>query len=56
MEHHADVAVVPFVGQWSDVGSWNAVADLTPADEQGNRIDGQGHALQARNTYMSHPG
>ena len=56
MEHHADVAVVPFVGQWSDVGSWNAVAELTPADSQGNRIDGQGHALQARNTYIHAPG
>jgi mannose-1-phosphate guanylyltransferase/mannose-6-phosphate isomerase len=56
MEHHTDVAVVPFVGQWSDVGSWNAVADLTPADEQGNRIDGQGHTLAARNTYIHAPG
>lgn len=56
MEHHPDVAVVPFLGQWSDVGSWNAVADLTPADPQGNRINGQGHALQARNTYIHAPG
>lgn len=56
MEHHADVAVVPFVGQWSDVGSWNAVADLTPADGAGNRIDGQGHVLRARNTYIHAPG
>ncbi len=56
MEHHADVAVVPFVGQWSDVGSWNAVADLTPADAEGNRIDGQGHTLAARNTYIHAPG
>ncbi len=56
MEHHADVAVVPFAGQWSDVGSWNAVADLTPADGAGNRIAGQGHAMAARNTYIHAPG
>jgi mannose-1-phosphate guanylyltransferase/mannose-6-phosphate isomerase len=56
MEHHDNVAVVPFEGQWSDVGSWNAVAELTPADEQGNRITGQGHALHARNTYIHAPG
>lgn len=56
MEHHADVAVVPFAGQWSDVGSWNAVAELTPADDQGNRVAGQGHALAARNTYIHAPG
>ena len=49
------IAVLPFNGQWSDVGSWNAVADLSPADEQGNRIDGQGLALQATNTYIHAP-
>jgi mannose-1-phosphate guanylyltransferase / mannose-6-phosphate isomerase len=52
MERHKDLVVVPFVGQWSDVGSWNAVADLTLPDAQGNRIDGQGHALLARNTFI----
>jgi mannose-1-phosphate guanylyltransferase/mannose-6-phosphate isomerase len=29
MEPHDNVAVVPFQGQWSDVGSWNAVAELS---------------------------
>lgn len=56
MEHHTDVAVVPFEGQWSDVGSWNAVAELTPADADGNRITGQGHTLGAHNTYIHAPG
>jgi mannose-1-phosphate guanylyltransferase/mannose-6-phosphate isomerase len=56
MEPHDNVAVVPFQGQWSDVGSWNAVAALTAADEAGNRITGQGHALQARNTFIHAPG
>lgn len=55
MEPHDDVAVVPFQGQWSDVGSWNAVADLAPADEAGNRVRGQGHALQSRNTFIHAP-
>jgi mannose-1-phosphate guanylyltransferase/mannose-6-phosphate isomerase len=32
MEHHDNVAVLPFAGAWSDVGSWNAVAELTDAD------------------------
>uniref|UniRef100_UPI00356449E4 cupin domain-containing protein n=1 Tax=Hydrogenophaga sp. TaxID=1904254 RepID=UPI00356449E4 len=56
MEHHANVAVVPFQGQWSDVGSWNAVADLTPPDDEGNRIHGHGHALKAKNTFIHAPG
>lgn len=55
MEHFAEVAVVPFKGQWSDVGSWNAVADLTPADAEGNRIEGKGIALHAHNTFVHAP-
>jgi mannose-1-phosphate guanylyltransferase/mannose-6-phosphate isomerase len=55
LEHHDKVAKVPFVGQWSDVGSWNAVAELTPADEKANRIHGLGRMLQASNTYIYAP-
>lgn len=55
LEHHKNVAVVPFAGAWSDVGSWNAVADLTPADDQGNRIDGLGLAVQSQRTYIHAP-
>ena len=55
LEHHGRVAVVPFSGAWSDVGSWTAVADLTVPDEVGNRIDGQGLALHASNTYIHAP-
>ena len=55
MEHHANVAMLPFASAWSDVGSWNAVADLTPADGQGNRIHGQGLALLSNNTFVHAP-
>lgn len=55
MEHFAQVAVVPFKGQWSDVGSWNAVADLTPADKEGNRVEGKGITLHAQNTFVHAP-
>jgi mannose-1-phosphate guanylyltransferase/mannose-6-phosphate isomerase len=56
MEHFAQVAVVSFKGQWSDVGSWNAVADLTTADAQGNRVEGKGITLHAQNTFVHAPG
>jgi mannose-1-phosphate guanylyltransferase/mannose-6-phosphate isomerase len=56
MEKFAQVAAVPFKGQWSDVGSWNAVADLTPSDAQGNRVEGKGITLHARNTFVHAPG
>ena len=55
MEHHANVAVLPFASAWSDVGSWNAVADLTPVNPDGNRINGQGLALHAKNTFVHAP-
>lgn len=55
MEHFDKVAVVPFKGAWSDVGSWNAVANLSPADSEGNRINGQGLAVQSTNTYINAP-
>ena len=52
MERHADMAVVPFSGAWSDVGSWNAVADLTLPDASGNRVEGQGLTIEATKTYI----
>jgi mannose-1-phosphate guanylyltransferase/mannose-6-phosphate isomerase len=55
MERHEKVSVVPFTGQWSDVGSWNAVAELTPPDANQNRIAGHGVAIDARNTYIHAP-
>jgi mannose-1-phosphate guanylyltransferase/mannose-6-phosphate isomerase len=52
MEKAPNVAVVPFVAAWSDVGSWNAVAELTGADASGNRIHGNGHVLHAKDTFI----
>lgn len=55
MEHEHNIAVVPFDGAWSDVGSWNAVSELAVADGRGNRIDGQGLAMDADDTYIHAP-
>lgn len=55
MERHDGVVVFPFHGAWSDVGSWSAVAELSPPDGKGNRIVGQGLALQAHATYIHAP-
>lgn len=55
MERHRDVVVVPFAGAWSDVGSWNAVADLSPPDAQGNRLQGLAVAMNARNNFVHAP-
>jgi len=55
MEKAANVVVVPFAAAWSDVGSWNAVAELSAPDASGNRIHGKGHALDATNTFIHAP-
>jgi mannose-1-phosphate guanylyltransferase/mannose-6-phosphate isomerase len=55
MEYFSKVAVVPFKGAWSDVGSWNAVAALTAEDQSGNRVSGQGVTVQSKNTYINAP-
>jgi mannose-1-phosphate guanylyltransferase/mannose-6-phosphate isomerase len=55
MERHESVAVFPFAGQWSDVGSWNAVADLQPSDTAGNRLEGQALALESSGNYIHAP-
>jgi mannose-1-phosphate guanylyltransferase/mannose-6-phosphate isomerase len=55
MERHDKVSVVPFEGMWSDVGSWNAVADLSAPDENRNRVSGEGTVIDATNTYIHAP-
>lgn len=55
MERVRNVSVYPFAGVWSDVGSWNAVAQLAEPDAQGNRAGGEvqlAHHLHAHNTYI----
>lgn len=55
MERAANVVVFPFDGVWSDVGSWNVVADLAQLEAQGNRSGGEtqnAHHLHSRNTYI----
>jgi len=55
MQKHPNIAVFPFSGAWSDVGSWNAAAELTEADESGNRVTGSGTALNCKDTFVFAP-
>ena len=50
MQKHSGLVVYPFQGGWSDVGSWNAAAELTHADAAGNRVYGQGRAIRSTGT------
>lgn len=52
MEKSLNVAVVPCSIGWSDIGSWAALGDLTPADAQGNRIEGEVILHDVSNCYI----
>jgi mannose-1-phosphate guanylyltransferase/mannose-6-phosphate isomerase len=52
MEHSDKVLVVPASFDWSDLGSWDAVHELMPADEQGNVLRGDVLAIDVRNSMI----
>jgi mannose-1-phosphate guanylyltransferase/mannose-6-phosphate isomerase len=55
LEKHERVAVVEFVGQWSDVGSWTEFAKLVPEDAHGNRVLGQAELRSCENVFIQSP-
>lgn len=56
MERSAKVATVPCDIGWNDIGSWNAVSELTACDEQGNRFEGEVLAHGSGNNYVNSEG
>jgi mannose-1-phosphate guanylyltransferase / mannose-6-phosphate isomerase len=52
MEHSEKMLVVPVTFAWSDVGSWDAVRELMPADESGNVLQGDVLALGVTNSLI----
>ena len=48
-----EVAVVRGTFDWSDIGSWQAVADLAPADAHGNHGQGDRVAIATKGTYVN---
>ena len=52
MEHSQAVLLVPVDFAWSDVGSWDAVHELLPADENGNVLQGDVLALDVTNSLI----
>jgi len=52
MEKSMNVAVVPCSIGWSDIGSWNALGELTAPDAQGNRIAGEVMLHDVSNCYI----
>lgn len=52
MERIRNLHVLPYRGDWSDVGAWDSVASLTDQDTEGNAIQGDGVLIDSRNTFI----
>lgn len=52
MEHSKNVAVIPFAGKWSDVGSWDALWNISDKGSDGNVIIGKVTAMNTQNSYI----
>lgn len=52
MEKAKNVAMVKAGFKWSDVGSWKALSELTPADKDGNRTQGEVMLTDTRDSYI----
>lgn len=54
MEKSDIVSVVACDIGWSDIGSWNAMSELTPADERGNQVTRESEAIMidSKNCYI----
>ncbi len=52
LEHSQRVSLVPCDIDWSDVGSWDAVYEISTADEDGNVLDGDVIAIDCANSLL----
>lgn len=52
LEHSSNVFVLPVSFPWSDVGSWDALAALRPADGSGNVVEGDVLAVDSRGCFV----
>ena len=55
MEHACDVAVIPVCIGWSDIGCWDALAELLEADADGNVLVGDHVLLDTQRTLIYSP-
>ena len=56
MERSSRVATIPCDIGWSDIGSWNAVSELTGPDQDGNRFEGEVLSYGSSNNYVNSEG
>lgn len=53
MEKNTDAVVVGLDADWSDVGSWSALWEVSPKDDKGNVLTGDTFLHNANNCYIN---
>lgn len=56
MNHTGKAAIVKAGFDWSDIGSWDALWDVSARDDSGNATSGRTHLLDAKDCYVSSDG
>ena len=52
MEKATNRGVIPVSYGWSDVGSWKALADISPLGADGNHFSSAGYAIEAKGNFV----
>jgi mannose-1-phosphate guanylyltransferase len=52
MEQARDIVVIPADIGWSDIGSWSSLAEMLPADEEGNTVRAPHVGIDTRDTLI----
>ena len=52
VEHSKRVKMVPLTCYWNDIGSWDAMYDILPKDDNGNAVQGDVLALECQNSLI----
>lgn len=52
MEPSKNLVVLPTSFSWDDIGSWSAVANLVPADGEGNRVQGDAVLVDCQDSFI----
>jgi mannose-1-phosphate guanylyltransferase/mannose-6-phosphate isomerase len=56
IENLRNIAVVPAAFRWNDLGSWQSLLEVSPADDKGNVIVGDVVAIDCERTYLRSEG
>ena len=52
LEKEANIAMVPFEGHWSDVGSWDSLSKLIEADKSDGSASDNSVQIDTKNTFI----